>query len=101
MPLDRFDKRARVFEGDVDVQMGEIRAPLSLDDAQHLGMRQPRRLQQPALVIQSHRVEHERVLVPVTDRVPHPGRVRIRGMRAAVEERLPIVRVLLEQVHEH
>ena len=45
---------------------------------------------EPRFVVEACAFDHERIAVPVSDRVAHPRRIRVFGKRAAVHEYLSI-----------
>src|SRR5437016_7146461 len=57
---------------------------------------------EPGPVIESHRLDHQRVALPVADRIPHPGRVRIFRQLPSIHMDLPVApgAALIEQRHK-
>src|SRR5215472_17653407 len=54
----------------------------------------------PAFIIESDTIDNKSVPVPMTDRIAHPGRFRILGMRSAVGPDLPKSMLAFKE-HKH
>src|SRR5579864_151112 len=52
---------------------------------------------EPCLIVESDCIHHQRIFIPLTNRISKPGRIEERRMRAAIGENLAIVVELLEQ----
>ena len=75
--------RTRVGEGHLDLQVAEVRAPVSLCHTQRLGMRLAISAQ-PGLFVVSVTVDDQRVALPTAHRVPHPAWRGVRLQCAAI-----------------
>src|ERR1700677_4089644 len=80
----RLREYARVVNGDFDFKMAGIGAMVALDDVQFVRMRMGFLIEINP-VVERHAIDDQRVAVPMSDRVPIPGRVRIGGMTTGVE----------------
>src|SRR5688572_14214994 len=78
--------RAGIINGDLDRHTAPIEPAIALGHMQLFRLR-PEPFQ-PTLVVESRRVDDERVLLPAADRVAHPRGLQIRWMTAAVQEDL-------------
>jgi len=78
-------ERSRILDGDVHLEVREIRPAVALDQMQLLRVRVD---VEPAFVVHSHRIDHERVSLPAADGVAHPGWVQILRVAAAVQKNL-------------
>src|SRR5258708_22198219 len=76
--------------------MSEILAPVAFGGAQRLGVAMAAVIQ-PRAVIESVAFYHQRVSLPVTDRVSHPTRIGVRLQFAAVHEDLAVSHIRAEE----
>ena len=83
----RLGIRARIVDGDIDSHVPQIGAVVAFDGVELFRV-WVAQIIEPELVVEAHRIHHQRVLVPRPDGVPVPGRVGIVGM-LAVHEDLP------------
>src|SRR5688572_25284456 len=60
-----------------------------LDRVQSIGLRRAAAIV-PALPVEADRIDHERVLLVPSNRVPVPGRLELARVRATVQEDLPV-----------
>src|SRR5580692_5303810 len=67
----RLAVRLRIVNGDVDIHVADLRPGKALRDAQGFGPRQPSHVE-PGPTVLSGGLDHQRVLVPMADRIPHP-----------------------------
>src|SRR5437868_13754130 len=77
--------------------MSEVRAMEALDDVQHFRVRVH---VDPTPIVETYGINDERISLPLSGGVAHPGRIAILGMRAAVQEHLPHTRGELENLHQ-
>src|SRR4029077_3662712 len=80
---------AWVVDGYVEIHMPEIHAPVAFGHMQFLSVRM-RGVVKPSLFIESYRVHHQRVSIPLSDRIAEPRRVHVLRMATAVHEDLPV-----------
>ena len=83
----------RIVNGHVNVHVSEVDAMVSLGDAQGVGMRMPREIDVPHLIVDARGGDDKVVAFPLADRVAHPtglGEIfGVFGKLAAVGEDLP------------
>src|SRR5216683_4454243 len=79
---------AWVIDGDLELEMRGIGAPITLDHVKLFGMRVPSPIE-PTLVVESHGIYDQRVSIPPASGVPVPKRIQILRM-ASVHEDLPV-----------
>src|SRR2546426_11838834 len=84
-----FGKYLRIFEGDLNIEMPEIRPRVAFDDVQILAVWNTLTVE-PCLVVKSDRVDDKRVGFPFGNRVAHPQRLQILRMTTTVKEQLAI-----------
>src|SRR6266516_650435 len=80
---------ARIVDGDFVDQGTEVFSSPALGGVQLLRVRVSAEIE-PKFVVESDRIDYQRVAFPVSDGVPVPGRIDILGMLAAVHEDLPV-----------
>src|SRR4029077_7739930 len=86
----------RIVYGDLDFQGAVVRAPDALRDVRGTGQGAADEVQ-PEIVAEAGALHYQRVPLPMTYGVAVPGRLRIAGQRASVEQDLPIAGVELVQ----
>src|SRR5579862_372070 len=79
----RLRQDIRIVHGRLDVQMPEVTPMETLPDVHRLAARMSVGIQ-PALVVESRRIHHQRVAFPLTSRVSHPCRKRIDRKFASI-----------------
>ena len=77
----------RIVHGDLDIQMADITPVKAFRHAQGFAVTGAG-IVEPSLVVKARSFHHERIAFPLSDRVSHPGRLRIFGKRAAIGEHL-------------
>src|SRR5580704_12378182 len=65
-----------ILDGEFDFQVAQIGATQAFSDVQHFRVRVTD-VVKPRLVIEAHRVDDQRIPIPMADRVSHPVRIRI------------------------
>src|SRR5262249_3535795 len=73
--LPRLGERARILDGYIDVEMGEVRPAITLDDVQHFSVGQT--IREPTLIIKAHGVDNQRIVLPHPDAVTYSSYFRI------------------------
>src|SRR5437870_4973071 len=83
----RFGIRFRVVNRVLNFQAPQIQPAIPLDDMQRVGMRMTSGVE-PALVVESHYIDHQRVILPAPNRIAKPGLFDVLIMGPAVDEYL-------------
>ena len=73
--------------------------PDALDKVQFVAVRMTFPIE-PGFVVETNRINHERIPFPLADRVPHPRGNQILGMLPSIHEDLAHKVIVLEE-HEH
>src|SRR5579863_9534710 len=89
-----------IVNRDFDVHVTEIAAAKAFDGVKRLGMRTAAVID-PALVVETARVDHEPVAIPLPDGIAEPGGTGHRDVCAAIREDLAVQRVLFIQNEGH
>src|SRR6266852_7111461 len=97
---DWFEVHLGVLDGHLQVHMAEIAAVKALLKAQSLAAGMSEAIQ-PALIVESRRIHHERIAFPMPNRIAEPRRVGISGKLAPIRVYLAVRVIHLVQDHGH
>src|SRR5580658_9654167 len=85
----RLDESVRVLDGELDLQVTQIGAAVAFGETHLFGMRLSSG-RETELIVEPDRIHHQRISLPMSDRVPSPCGEQIFGMTAPVQIDLPI-----------
>src|ERR1700728_1790031 len=74
-----------IVDGHLDVHVAEIPPPVTFLNTEGLTTRMTSSVQ-PAFIVETDCIGHQRITVPLAHRIPHPGWLRIGGMLAAIRK---------------
>src|SRR5689334_18751865 len=80
--------RAGVGDSGLDLELAELGARIALDGLELFRVRMAHKIE-PEKIVEPDRLDHQRVALPVTDRVAVPRGLFVVGMLAAIHEDLP------------
>src|SRR5580704_12911881 len=75
---------SRIVNRELDFQMSQIGAAKAFDHVQHLRVPMARAVE-PRLIVEPHAIDHQRIPLPMPNRVSHPSRIRILRMAASIQ----------------
>src|SRR6266542_4546486 len=88
-----------ILDDDCNFEVTYIHAVHAFSDVELLRMRMAGGVE-PRLVVEAHRVDDQRISLPMADRVSHPIRIRIRGMAAPIQKDLTMAGSVVLEEHD-
>src|ERR1700758_5361251 len=87
---------ARIDDRHLVLESSQVLPRVALDSVQLLSVRMAAKIE-PEFVVEPNRIHDQGIAVPVRDRVPVPGGIRIGGMLSAQEDLPVAVNIALEK----